>query len=185
MKDLNFFEPYQRNKKKNININTYVYAVAALAGFIIVASFGFNTIKLFILEKQTQKINEKLNVTEIQSQLKEADNINSQINVLTNYNSALTDISKSVSERNNVSDEILNDLNNNAPSSIAFKNIDIDNNVIKIRGTASDWASVAQYVHNLGELPRMQDVTVNSIDQSGAVVGQYSFDMKCVLKEVN
>lgn len=185
MKDLNFFEPYQKNKKKDINTNKYVYSVAALVGVIIIASFGINTIKLLILEKQTQNINKKLNTPEIQAELKEADNINSQIDVLNKYNNSLTNISKSVSERNNVSDEILNDLNNNAPNSIAFKNIDVDNNVIKIRGTASDWVSVAQYVHNLGELPRMQDVTVNSIDQSGAVVGQYSFDMKCVLKEVN
>lgn len=185
MRDLNFFGVYESKKKQRINTNIYIYGVVALVGFIIISSFAFNMVKLLILEGQTEKINKKLNTTEIQAEIKDANNINSQIDVLNKYNNALTDISKNVNERNNVSDEILNDINKDAPSSIAFKNIDIENNVVKIRGTASDWASVAQYIHTLGELPRMQDVTINSIDQSGAVEGEYSFDVKCVLKEVN
>ncbi|HCW52359.1 MAG TPA: fimbrial protein [Clostridium sp.] len=185
MRDLNFFGPYESKKKQRINTNIYVYGVVVLVVFIIITSFAFNTIKLLILENQTKTINKKLNNTEIQAQIKEASNINSQIEVLNNYNNALIDISQKVKQRNNVSDEILNDISKDVPSNIAFKNIDIENNVIKIKGIASDWVSVAQYVHTLGQLSRMQDVTVNSIDQSGAVEGEYSFDIKCVLKEVD
>lgn len=185
MSDLNFFAPYKIEKKKSINTDIYIYGLVVLAGLIIIFSFGFNTIKLIILGKQTKNINEKLNASEIQLQLKEANNINSQINVLSKYNNSLIDIAKKVNERNNVSDEILNDISDNVPSSVAFKSIDVENNVLKISGTAGDWVSVAEYAHTLSELPIMQNVAVNSINQSGAVEGEYSFDIKCVLKEVN
>ena len=185
MKDLNFFAPYQNKKKENINANKYFYGAALLVGVVIIVSLAFNVIKLIILEKQTNNIQEKLNASEIQTELKEAENINSQIGVLTQYSNALTDVAKNVNDRNNVSDVILNDINSNVPSDILFKSIDTENNTIKIKGTANDWTSVAEYKHNLSELPRMQDVTINSIDSAGAVEGEYSFDIKCVLKDVD
>lgn len=185
MKDLNFFAPYQNKTKETINANKYFYGAAVIVGALIIVSLAFNVIKLFIVEKQIKDINEKLNASEIQTELKEAENVNSQIGVLTQYNNALNDVAKNVSDRNNVSDEILNDINANVPSDILFKSIDTENNTIKIKGTASDWTSVAEYKHNLSEVPRMQAVTVNSIDSAGAVEGEYSFDIKCVLKDVD
>ena len=101
MRDLNFFGVYESKKKQRINTNIYIYGVVALVGFIIISSFAFNMVKLLILEGQTEKINKKLNTTEIQAEIKDANNINSQIDVLNKYNNALTDISKNVNERNN------------------------------------------------------------------------------------
>lgn len=184
MEDLNFFAPYQNKTKETINANKYFYGAAIFVGVAIIVSLAFNSIKLFIVGRQIKNIESKLNAPEIQMELKEAQNVNNQIGVLTQYNNALVDIAKNVEHRNNISDEILNDINSNVPQGIVFKNIDTENNTIKLKGTAKNWGSIAEYKHNLSELPIMQNVTVNSIDSSGAVEGEYSFDIKCVLKDV-
>ena len=53
-----------------------------------------------------------------------------------------------------------------------------------IKGTSSDRAAIAELKYNLSKLQVMVDVYVNSINTQNAVEGEYSFEIKCVLKEV-
>lgn len=185
MKDLNFFEPYQGKKKEKVNTKIYIYGVAVFVGFIIIFTLAFNSIKLFMLGRQINNYAQELEKTEIQEELREAQNVNSQIEVLSKYDNSLMDVAKSVKDRDNVSAVLLSEINATVPSEVAFKNINITNNTIVIQGTASNRTSIAELQHNLKEIPKMSDVYVSSIGSSGAVEGEYSFDVKCVLKDVD
>lgn len=184
MKDINFFKPYLGKNKEKINSKRYVYGAMIIIGFLIIVSFGVNTARIFLLDKSIESYNEKLSDPEIQTQLKEADNINKQIDILDKYDEALTDIATSVKGRDNVSDELLKDISSTLPSEVSFKNLDVAENTIAIKGTSTNREAVAELKHNLSELPIMADVYVNSIDTQSAVEGEYSFDIKCVLKDV-
>ena len=105
--------------------------------------------------------------------------------MLTQYDTALSDVAKSIKNRNNVSDELLNKINSTIPSEITFKNLVVVNNTLSIQGTASNRTSIAELEHNLKQLTIMDDTYVNSIKNAGAVEGEYSFDIKCVLKDVD
>ena len=141
-------------------------------------------LEYILLNKSINDYNEKLSASEIQTQLKEAEDINKQIDILKQYDTALTDVAISVKDRDNVSDTLLKDISSTLPSEVSFKNLDVVENTIAIKGTSTNREAVAELKHNLSELPIMEDVYVNSIDTQSAVEGEYSFDIKCVLKDV-
>ena len=87
-------------------------------------------------------------------------------------------------KRDNVSETLLKNVSSTVPSQVSFKNLDIVENTIVIKGVSTDRTAVAEFKHNLSNLPIMQNVYVNSIDTQSAVEGEYSFDIKCVLKDV-
>lgn len=184
MKDLNFFKPYQGINKEKINTKKYIYGAMAMVGIVIITTLGINTFTIISLNRSIDDYSNKLAASEIQSQLKEAENINKQITVLKEYDTALTNVSASVKERDNVSDKLLLNISSTIPSEVSFKNLDITDNVVNIQGISTNRSAVAELKHNLSGLPKMQNVYVNSINNSGAVEGEYSFDMKCVLKDV-
>ena len=184
MKDLNFFAPYQGKKKEKTNTNMYIYGAAGLVGFAILSTLIFNSAKLFLLNRSIKDYTLKLEDKEIQTELREAELLNNQIQVLNQYDTELSHVAKSVKERDNVSDTLLNEISSTVPSEVSFKNMDVINNTINIQGVATNRTSVAELKHNLSGLTKMQDVYVNSINTQNAVEGEYSFDIKCVLKEV-
>ena len=110
----------------------------AIVGLLIIVSFGVNTTKIFLLNKSITSYNDKLAASEIQVQLKEAENINKQIDILKQYDTALTDVAISVKDRDNVSDTLLKDISSTVPSEVSFKNLDVVENTIAIKGTSTD-----------------------------------------------
>ncbi|GEP66728.1 hypothetical protein CBE01nite_44960 [Clostridium beijerinckii] len=184
MKDINFFKPYQGKSKEKINFKRYIYGTIIIVAILITGTFAVNTVKIIMLNRSIEDYNNKLSASEIQEQLKEAEDVNKQITVLKQYDSALTDVAISVKNRDNVSDILLMDISSTVPSELSFKNLDIVDNTITIKGVATNRSAVAELKHNLSSLSKMQSVYVNSIDSSGAVEGEYSFDIKCVLKDV-
>ncbi|WP_297416814.1 PilN domain-containing protein [Clostridium sp.] len=184
MKDLNFFKPYLGQNKEKINYQIYVYGMMIIVGLAIAVSFGINTTQMMFLNKSINEYNEELSAPDIQSQLKEAEDVNKRIDILKKYDTALNDVAISVKGRNNVSEELLKDISSTLPSEVLFRNLDVVENTIAIKGTSSNRQAVAELEHNLKELPIMSDVYVNSIEAQSAVEGEFSFDIKCVLKDV-
>lgn len=192
MKDVNFFKPYLGKQKEKINSKIFVYGAMIIVGLLIIVSFGINTAKIILLNTSINGYNEKLSASEIQTQLKEADSINKEIDILKQYDTALMDVAISVKTRDNVSDTLLKDISSTLPSEVLFSSLDVVENTIAIKGTSTSREAVAELKHNLSQLPTMSDVYVNSIDIQNAVKGDtqnaakraYSFDIKCVLKDV-
>ncbi|AQS07072.1 PilN domain-containing protein [Clostridium beijerinckii] len=184
MKDLNFFRPYLGQNKEKINYQIYVYGMMIIVGLAIAISFGINTTKMMFLDKSISEYNEKLSAPDIQSQLKEAETVNKQIDILKKYDKALNDVAISVKGRNNVSEELLKDISSTLPNEVLFKSLDVVENNIAIKGTSTSREAVAELERKLRELPIMSDVYVNSINVQSSVEGEFSFDIKCVLKDV-
>lgn len=184
MKDVNFFKPYLGKDKEKVNSKMYIYGFVTLVGILIIGSFIVNTTRMFLLERSINDYKGKLAAAEIQEKLKEADSVNNQIEVLKQYDSALSEVAVSVKKRDNVSETLLKNVSSTVPSQVSFKNLDIVENTIVIKGVSTDRTAVAEFKHNLSNLPIMQNVYVNSIDTQSAVEGEYSFDIKCVLKDV-
>ena len=184
MKDVNFFKPYLGKEKEKVNSKKYMYGAVVIIGILIVGSLIFNTVKIIFLNRSINEYNQKLEAPDVKEKLKEAENVNNQINILKQYDSALSEVAISVKKRDNVSEILLKDISSTVPSQVSFKNLDIVENTIEIKGVAIDRTAIAEFKHNLSNLPIMQNVYVNSIDTQSAVEGEYSFDIKCVLKDV-
>ena len=184
MRDLNFFKPYLGKSKQKINFQRYVYGVMVLVGLLIIVSFSVNKARIMLLDKSISSYNEKLSDPEIQNQLQEADNVNKQIDILKRYDKALNDVAMSVKNRENVSESLLKDISSTLPNEVLFKSLDVVENNVAIKGTSTSREAIAELERKLRELPIVADIYINSINTQGAVEGEYSFDIKCVLKDV-
>lgn len=184
MKDINFFKPYLGKNQEKINSKIYIYGSMIVVGILIIGSFAFNTYRIMSLDESINCYNEKLAAPEIQRELREAENVNRQIETLTEYDTALIDISNAVKDRDNVSQKLFKEISSTVPSEVSFKNLQIIENTILIKGISTNRTAVAELKHNLSKLSNMQDVFVSAIDTDEAVEGEYSFELKCVLKDV-
>lgn len=188
MKDVNFFKPYLGKNKEKINLKIYVYGTIIIVASVIIGTLITNTVRMFMLDSSINDYKNKLKSPEIQEKLKEAETVNNQTNLLKQYDASLTGIAVSIKQRDNVSDNLLKDISSTLPKNVSFKNIDIVENTISIKGVSSDRTSIAELKHNLSELPDMKDAYVNTIDSTNTNTntsnGVYSFDIKCVLKDV-
>lgn len=185
MRDINFFSKYQRQNNQKKDSLIYVYKLAALVGAIIVISLGVNTFRIFSLNKSIESYNKKLNASDIQEKLNEAEKTNSKIDVLSKYDSTLSELSSVISKRDNVSDKLLNDICSTIPTDVSFKNLEINNDVLTLQGVSKSREAVGEMQHNLKNLDVIREAFVNSLDISGSVEGEYSFDIKCVIRGVN
>ena len=184
MRDVNFFSPYIGRKKQIKNSKTYIYGVVTLAFLVIAVTFGINITRLLMLDKSIRDYNDKLTASEMQTKFMEAENVNKQMDILKQYDASLSEISKAIRYRDNVSEKMLIDINSTFPNQISLKNLDIVENTIIMKGISTDRLGVAELQHNLSKLSEVTDVYVSTINTQNAVDGEYSFDIKCVLKEV-
>ncbi|MZK51675.1 PilN domain-containing protein [Clostridium beijerinckii] len=185
MRDINFFKPYLGRNKEKINLKKYIYGTSTIVIIAIVGTLGYNTFKLFSLNNSIKGYNEKLSDSKMAEKLKNAEDINKQITILKEYDIALNDVAVSVKSRDNVSATLLNDISSTVPSEVSFQSLNISDNTILIKGLATDRTAIAELKHNLSALSNMHDVYVNSISiGKSSTETEYSFDIKCVLKDV-
>ncbi|HCW53494.1 MAG TPA: fimbrial protein [Clostridium sp.] len=185
MNDINFFSVYQEKDKEKNDILKYMYATLIVFSAFVLISVGVNTIRIFMLNREINNYTEKLNDSTIQTELKEANKINSEIDILNKYTKKLGEISENIESRDNVSNNLLISINEKIPSEIYFKNIEVKSNEINIKGISSNNDSVAEFQHNLKQMNNMSDVFVESLDGNDSVKGEYSFQIKCILKDVD
>ena len=184
-RDINFFTPYQEKRKESKDLHTYVYGITTILIFAIVVSFAVNFFRIYKLEKDIKYYTNEMNDSKFSLQLKHGENINNQIDILTDYDDRITDISKSIQKRDLVSDTLLNNISSTIPSEIHLKSIVINSGNISLQGISTNRTAVAELKYNLSNLEELDSVYVNSINNTGAVEGEYSFDIKCVLKDVD
>ena len=180
MRDMNFFAPYQGQKKEEQNKSIYVYS---LVGFLTVAIFGtftWNTANIFLLNKKIKEYNIKLEDSDVKEKLALWKEASRSSEILTKYNNGLNDIIGGLKTREVVTTELLNKLSSCLPSEVTFNSINITNTEISIQAVSTNRVAIGEVEHNLRELDNIQDVYISGI--SGNEI--YTFDIKCSLKDV-
>lgn len=184
MRDINFFSYYQGKNQEKKDEKIYFYIAYGILALVILITVAINSVRILILNNEIKSYNEKLNATDIQAQLKEADEINGKIESLSRYEGKLTDVASSVAKNDIVTDDLLNDICGGLPSDVSFKDFKIEGYDVTISGVSHTRAAIGEFEHNLKGLSKIKDVQVVKIDKSNTVGEDYSFDMTCVLKEV-
>lgn len=184
MNDLNFFSIYQVSNREQKDEKIYFYVATGILLGIIILTFTLNIVEILKLDKNIKTYTEQLEVSEMQSQLREATEVNTKIDILSKYETSLFQVANSIEKINVVSDELLNDICDSIPKEISFKDLNIEGYDVKISGTTHTRAAVGEFKHNLGKLSKIKTVHVNTIAKSNAVGEDYTFEIICVLKEI-
>lgn len=178
--DINFFSPYQGQKKEELNKNIYMYSLVGFLVVLIVGTLLWNNVNLVIVKKQIANYEAKLNEPNIQDKIKESEEINKKLDILNKYNSSLINISSGVNSRDVVTTNILNMVSATLPTEVSFNSVNITNTDITIQAVSTNRIAIAEIQYNLKALPNVEEVYIGAISGDD----KYTFDIKCTLKDV-
>ena len=178
--DMNFFAPYQGQKKEEKNQNIYIYSIISFLVIVILGSLIWNITNIILLNKKIDKYTEELNAPEIIEKIAKCEDIYNKTSILDEYNQGLNSIISSLKTREIVKVELLNKLSSSLPSEVTFNSINITNSEISIQAVSTNREAIGEVQHNLKNIDNIADVYISGI----AGDKTYNFDIKCSLKDV-
>ncbi|MBE6052850.1 MAG: PilN domain-containing protein [Clostridium sartagoforme] len=180
IRDMNFFTPYQGQKKEQKNKNIYVYSLVVFLSVVIVGSLAWNSINIILLGNKIKNYNEKLEQSDIKEKISKWDEISKENDILTRYDKELSIIVDSVKTRGVVTTDLLDKLSATLPTEVTLNSINITNTEISIQAVSTSRIAIGEIEYNLKKLDNIQDVYIGGISGDE----NYTFDIKCVLKDV-
>lgn len=184
MQDFNFFKPYLGKKQERRDEKIYFYIAYGILIIVILFTLIFNVSRIISMDKDIKNYEQELNDPEMQAKLKEAQETSDKLQVLNKYESSLSGVVQAIAKNDIVTDDLLNDICGAMPAEVSFKDFKIDGYTLNIKGVTSTRAAVGELEHNLSELSEIKNVQVDKISKSNTVGEDYSFEMTCVIKEV-
>ncbi|WP_066890164.1 PilN domain-containing protein [Clostridium nigeriense] len=181
MTDMNFFAPYQGQKKEEKNKSIYVYSLVGFLSVAVIGSFVWNTTNIILLNNKIKEYNSKLESAEVKEKLAIWEDISRKSNILAKYDNGLNEIIGGLKTREVVTTELLNKLSSSLPSEVTFNSININNKEIDIQAVSTSRVAIGEIEHNLKNLNNIQDIYIGGI--TGTEI--FTFDIKCSLKDVN
>lgn len=185
MRDFNFFAPYQGQKKQTVNKKIYIYSIGVILLLIVVGTLIWNSVRIHMLNSSITKYNKEINSSQVQEKVKIAEDINRKITILNKYDAGLTELADGMESNNNIKSEFLNDLNLTLPQDVSLKSASIDGSSINIQGASKSRTAIGEFQHNIKALDKIEDAQIGSISSDGTNGAEYSFDLKCTLKDVD
>ncbi|GFZ32514.1 hypothetical protein CSC2_30400 [Clostridium zeae] len=185
MNDFNFFAPYQGKQKQVVNKKIYIYTVSAVVLLFIVGTFVWNSINVYMLNRDIDKFQSSINSPKVQDKVKKAEEVNKKIDVLNKYDDGLTKINEGINSRNTISSSLLNKINSTLPADVYFKSITVDGSSLSIQGVSKTRTAIGEVQHNMKVLDIIADAQIGNISGDDSNDGNYTFDLKCTLKDVD
>lgn len=179
-KDINFFSSYETKKKEQKNQNIYIYTIVGFLTALIVGTLTYNSLNIFMVKKEIEKIEANLSDPALLVQIKESEEINEKIDILQRYHSGLVAISEAVKARELVNNTILDKISSVLPTEVTFKSINITGGSLSISASSKTRVAIAEVQHNLKNLDIVGDVVIGGISGDGSS-GEFTFDLRCVL----
>jgi len=179
-KDMNFFSQFEGKRNGKSSSDIYVYLACGIVSAIIIGTVLWNSILIFITNRSIKDYEAKLNTTEVQDKIQESDKANSQIDSLTKYDSVISIIYNGVETHNVVTTKLLNQISSTLPTEVYLIKVDINNNEINLQGKSKNKVAIAEFEQNLTKLDSVESAFVKNI----AGEQEFTFDLKCILKDV-
>ena len=180
IRDMNFFAAYQGQKKEQKNKNIYVYSLVGFLSVFIVGTLAWNSTNIFLLNNKIKDYNEKLEKEDIKVKIEKWDEISKKDDILNRYDKELSNIVDGLRTREVVTTGLLDKLSSTLPTEVTFNSISITNTDISIQAVSTSRVAIGEIEHNLKKLNNIQDVYIGGISGDE----NYTFDIKCVLKDV-
>lgn len=182
MKDLNFFESYNKKREKTFSIDIIIYIIIGMLIFSILSYSIINYIEIrklesnvILLEKEVESKNKDKRIKEILDKEKDINELKQKIDKL----SSLDDY---VAKNDIINEILLYQINKSIPDTVFLNSMVINTNAIKIEAKSKDKKSIAQFEHNLNEINDFEEIFIPQIIN---YEDYYSFTIDIKLKEEN
>lgn len=183
MSDLNFFSQ-QLNTVRMTNRKTIIL-LTVIAGIIILISgiYAVTEIAVIGLKTDIKRNQDYLNSPEVANGKKELRDKKNQLDVLKQYDTAVSGLLANIDDSDKVRSKLIETIDITLPSGVEINNLTINQQNVSMTATAPGRLEIAEMEHNLLETGLFEKVHVDVVT-SGTDKKIYSFNVKCLLKEV-
>lgn len=179
-RDMNFFSQYQGKKKEIRNENTYIYSLVTIISVFIVGTLAWNTVGIELAKKDIKKYEAELSKEEVKEKILAWEDLDKKEVLLKSYNDELNIIIENLESRAVITTSLLDKISSTIPTEVTISAISITNKEIAIQAVSTSRKAIGEIENNLKNLNNIQKVYVGGI----AGTEEYTFDIKCVLKDV-
>ena len=182
-KDMNFFSQFSGKRKGQDGSEIYVYLLGGIVLMGIIVISLYYSISIVFTNKSITDYETKLNDPEVVAKIAESDKVNVKIDALTRYDKDLSIIVYEVEGRDAVTTALIEKIAKAQSPAVGVKiaQLTINSKEVNMSAAAPDRVAIAEFQHNLSNIDQVQSVYIGSI----AGEGQLTFDVKCVLKDVD
>ncbi len=183
MYDINFFEPYlPQPKKTNVALIGFIIFLVLIIGAIGYLELDYNSKKNDLVDS-IDKVKAKTDDPELKEKLEKLSAKKQIQTSLTDTLDRLTLVDAYMQVKKTVYSGLLTDVTNSVPENCYIRDINIENDIIKISGYAKGYDSIAQFEHQLRQMKKLKQVFSPSMSEENS---NYAFSISAIMKvEVN
>ena len=185
MQDFNFFSPYIEVKKVSRNRNVYITGVSLAVLLVLVGVQGFLFIENYALKSKLKEMQDFMSQEEVQKQRKAFQETTQKVKILNQYHQQVETVTNKMNAVDQIQSTVIEEISNSMPQTLFIKVMSLLPEGIQMQGTAASRVSIAEFEHNLKQISFIRDIHISSINQEGENKNQFTFTMKCTLKDVN
>lgn len=179
MRDFNFFEPYLTKKGQLTTRQLIVYISISVIGIILVILPIVNQIIIKRMENQMIAVSAVVESEEFREARDKVNNREKQIQEIQKYYKALESIDEDIKHIDLINDLFIQTITDRVPEGVFFQSINITQDIIQITGIAKNNGAIAEFEHNLRDVPYFENVFIPSIS---ANTGSYTFTISFKIK---
>ena len=177
-RDINFFSTYVLKNQSEKRRSIFRYGYLGVIGAGIAGTFLFNQFELLHLKQSIQEVEDLLAAPPIANQIAESDFAFQMLEVLKSYDEQLTPLVKGIQSRDLITKVLLDQISATLPSGVSLGSLNITDGSVTMQATSDSRPSVAEFQHNLKQLPFIVDVYVGGISEQAP----YTISVTCTVK---
>lgn len=181
MKDLNFFEIFNKKKTKRSNSDIIIYFSALILLICIFTYYIYNILKINNLTKEVGIFQEQLEIKKSDIRINQILEKEEELKLLQEQYEKINKMDIFLESNNIINEKLVPEISSRVPEDTFLSSIIINSNLISIEGIAKDKKSISDFQYRLSEIELFENVFVPSINQEG---NHYNFNIYISPREV-
>ncbi len=182
MRDFNFFEPYKQEPKKKTSMGNLIIIFTAGVVALCCAMAAFNIMSIMQLEKSISTLDTNIADPRFKERFANVQVKQDELNSLKKDRAFFEALGIFTSKRNKVNEAAVKLIANQVPDNLFLTELNIEDEIIDIKGKTYNKVAVAQLQHNLRQTKEFDDLFVSEMVEEDEAAF-YNFSIELGVKE--
>jgi len=182
VKDLNFFESYNKNKDKHLGKDFILYGLAILFALGIILYSIINIVLISKLNSEVAILKQQVEVKKSNNKINEILEKENEIGELRKKFEQIRQVDDFIDTSNIVNEYLLDFITERVPENVFLNSMVFNANLITLDGVSKDKKSISDFQHKLVEIDYFEDIFIPAISYENDF---YLFSMNIKPKEVD
>ncbi len=181
LRDLNFFESYNKKKDKSLNKELILYGLSIVIVLGMVAYSIINIIVINKLNTETSSLEQQVETKKSNIKINEILEKEKDIGEFREKYEQLKQLDGFIDSQDIINESLLDSITVRVPENVFLNSMIFNTNLITLDGIAKDKRSISDFEHKLGEIEYFDDIFIPAISYEDDF---YTFTINIKPKEV-